>query len=88
MSVKISGVERRSPAWRKGIRPGMSLLTVNGNEIQDVLDYRFYITEPQLKLEILCEDGNQKLFYLRKNQYDKKRRWSNMFSDFKNSIGV
>lgn len=70
MSVKISGVERRSPAWRKGIRPGMSLLTVNGNEIQDVLDYRFYITEPQLKLEILCEDGNQKLFYLRKNQYD------------------
>ena len=70
MSVKISGVERHSPAWRKGIRPGMTLLTVNGNEIQDVLDYRFYITEPQLILEILCEDGKQKLFYLRKNQYD------------------
>lgn len=41
MSVKISGVERRSPAWRKGIRPGMSLLTVNGNEIQD--DFRLSI---------------------------------------------
>ena len=42
MSTVIASVDHRSPAQRAGIRPGEKLLTINGHEIVDVLDYRFY----------------------------------------------
>ncbi len=45
MSVKIFDVEPGSPAYRKGIRPGDELISVNGTEIGDVLDYRFFADE-------------------------------------------
>lgn len=69
MAVEISGVEKKSLAARKGIRPGMRLISVNGNEIQDVLDYRFYITESSLVLE-LEEEGKRKTVALHKEQYE------------------
>ena len=52
MSVLISGVEPKSPAAKKRIRPGDELLSVNGHEIADVLDYRFYITDERLILSV------------------------------------
>ena len=42
MSTVIASVDRRSPAQLAGIKPGEQLLTINGHEIIDVLDYRFY----------------------------------------------
>ena len=48
MAVTISGVVPGSPAARKSIRPGDRLLALNGHEIADVLDYRFYLDEPCL----------------------------------------
>ncbi|MDD3692298.1 MAG: DUF512 domain-containing protein [Oscillospiraceae bacterium] len=53
MGVPIAGIKRNSPAHRAGIRPGDTLLSVNGNKITDVLDYRFYITDYQLSLVLL-----------------------------------
>ena len=41
MSTVIASVDRRSPAQLAGIKPGEQLLTINGHEIIDVLDYRF-----------------------------------------------
>ena len=41
MSTVIASVDHRSPAQRAGIRPGEKLLTINGHEIVDVLDYKF-----------------------------------------------
>ena len=52
MSVLIFGVEPNSPAAKKRIHAGDELLTVNGHEIADVLDYRFYVTEERLTLSI------------------------------------
>jgi len=54
--VKVSGVLRGSLAERHGIKPGDVLISVNGEEIRDVLDYRFYIEEKKLSL-VLCRDG-------------------------------
>ncbi len=48
MAVTISDVVPESPAARKRIRPGDRLLSLNGHEIMDVLDYRFYLDEPRL----------------------------------------
>ena len=48
--VKITSVISGSPAERAGIMPGDELISVNGNNINDVLDYRFYVNEPRLSL--------------------------------------
>lgn len=41
MAVTISGIEPKSRAQRAGIQPGDVLVSINGHEIVDVLDYRF-----------------------------------------------
>ena len=46
--VKICGVEQGSFAEKAGILPQDFLVSVNGNDINDVLDYRFYMTERSL----------------------------------------
>ena len=45
MSTIITSVDRHSPAERAGIAAGEQLLTINGHEIIDVLDYRFLFME-------------------------------------------
>lgn len=42
MAVKISGVDNDSLCGRKGIAAGFTLVSLNGHEINDVLDFRFY----------------------------------------------
>ena len=51
--VTISGVEKGSRAQRAGVRPGDVLVSMNGRGIRDVLDYRFFETERELRLELL-----------------------------------
>ena len=48
MPVKISSVDKHSPAEKCGIKSGDMLISINGNEIEDVLDFRFYMTEKRL----------------------------------------
>lgn len=50
MSVIVKNVVVGSPAFKAGIKPGDTLVSVNGNEIMDVLDYRFYQTQEKLTL--------------------------------------
>ncbi len=50
MPVLISGVAEHSPAHRAGLLMGDTLTAINGNPINDVLDYRFYMTSRQLEL--------------------------------------
>ena len=57
MASKITSVDRNSPAFRAGIAVGETLVKINGNEIRDVLDYRFYSADPVLDLELLSADG-------------------------------
>ena len=50
MSAYISGVEQGSLAERHGIKPGSTLLKINGHDITDVLDYRFYMVDDVLRV--------------------------------------
>ena len=54
--VKITDVEKSSHAEKCGVLPGDILLDINGNEINDVLDYRFYLTERVVKLKLRREN--------------------------------
>ena len=67
--VKITGVERGSRAEKHGILPGDILQKINNNEINDVLDYRFYLTETAVGLSLLrgCEEYSVKI---KKGEYD------------------
>ena len=52
MSVKVFSVEKDSYGAIAGIRGGDILVSVNGTEIFDVLDYRFCIQAKKLKLSL------------------------------------
>lgn len=65
MSVKVYDVENNSKFAKKGIEPGFELLSVNGNEINDVLDYRFYCDDSKLKFEFLSPVGKKKKVVVR-----------------------
>ena len=51
MSVEIKNVKKWSACFFRGIKAGDSLVSVNGNEINDFLDYDFYLQEEKLCLE-------------------------------------
>ena len=67
--VKITGITPDSIAEIYGIKSGDELLSVNKNEINDVLDYRFFCTDKKLKLELL-RDGKRKKVKIKKDEYD------------------
>ncbi len=50
MAVTVSGVKPRSPAARKRVAAGDVLVSINGQAIDDVLDYRFYLTDEVMSL--------------------------------------
>ena len=67
--VKIFGVEDGSRASRAGIMAGDALISINNNPINDVLDYRFYLSERVVTLAFL-RDGEEYSVTLKKGEYD------------------
>lgn len=67
--VEISEVEAGSAAQRAGIKPQDILISINGFDISDVLDYRFRITEKKVVLKL---HRGPELFdvEIRKPEYD------------------
>ncbi len=59
MAVKIDGVRAGSPAARRGIQAGDSLLKINGHDIRDGLDYRFYTSDERLQMAFRSGDGSR-----------------------------
>ena len=59
----------KSRADRAGIKAGDVLVSINGREINDVLDYRFYLAETSIKLSVI-RDGETLDFSIRKQEYD------------------
>lgn len=66
--VIVKSVERGSAAARAGIKSGDSLIAINGNEILDVLDYRFYQREEKLKVKYINAKGKEKEKTVRKKE--------------------
>lgn len=66
--VKITSVDKNSYAEKCGILPGDILVSVNGNVINDVLDYRFHIMDKKL---CICVErsGTQLDFAISKPEY-------------------
>ena len=67
--VRITDVSAHSRAAAAGIRAGDVLHAIDGNEIIDVLDYRFYLAEREITLS-LTRDGVPFKVKIRKSLYD------------------
>lgn len=70
MSVIIKSVEKGSPAYKAGIRDGDTLVSIDGNEIVDVLDYRFYQDNERLTVEFIDSAGKTKTAKIKKDEYE------------------
>ena len=55
--VTITEVAKNSRAARKGVAVGDVLVSINGREISDVLDYRFFLTNTEVTLSLLRNDA-------------------------------
>ena len=67
--VRIKDVAAHSLAAGAGIRAGDALISVNGNDIGDVLDYRFYLAERRVELELARQNERYRVI-LHKDVYD------------------
>ena len=70
MAVVISDVEKGSYAEKAGLLKGETLLELNGEEIVDVLDYRFYQNESVLTVKVQSTDGTVRSVTVKKGEYD------------------
>ena len=68
--VTVKEVEKGSYAHKAGILAGDILISVNSNEINDVLDYRYYTTEKKLTLKIHRESELFDVKITKKDEYD------------------
>ena len=57
MAVKIQHVNHDSLCGKKGITAGYVLLSVNGHDINDVLDYRFYANSRRINVVFETPEG-------------------------------
>ena len=55
----VKNIVGGSIADELGIEPGDRLLSINGNEIEDIFDYQFYSEDEELLLLIEKPDGEQ-----------------------------
>ena len=67
--VKVTAVEAASIAEECGVKSGDVLISINKNEINDVLDYRFYLTECEIILTFR-RDGEEFDIEIEKDEYD------------------
>ncbi len=67
--VKITEIDKNSKLYALGVREGDVLLSVNGNGIRDVLDYRFYITERDVEFTF-CREKEEYSVKLHKGEYE------------------
>ena len=70
MAVTIKSVQGGSLADKKRISAGDCLISVNGNAVRDVLDYRFYLNDKKLRLVLKSADGKSKVVTIVKDEFE------------------
>ncbi len=65
----IKRVYKGSMAEEAGIEKGDRLVKINGNEIEDIIDYRYHLTDEYLEIELLRADGEHWIIEIEK-EYD------------------
>lgn len=67
--VTIKNVVKGSPAEKTGMKASDKLLSINGNKINDVLDYMFYASEEKINIKII-RNNIELFFQIVKSEYE------------------
>lgn len=78
--IEIASIQEDSIAKELGIEPGDFILSINGQEIRDVFDYRFYCADSKIDLEIEKKNGERWQFEIEKDEME------DLGFDFANSL--
>ncbi len=70
LSVVIKSVIKGSAAYKSGAREGDLLLSLGGNEIMDVLDYRFYQNDSKITVCYIDKKGKTRTKTVKKREED------------------
>lgn len=57
--IRVTAVSPESLGWELGLQPGAELLTINGREIEDFLDWEFLSADEQFLLHVRQPDGEE-----------------------------
>lgn len=55
--LEIIKVQKSGIAAEMGLGPGDRLLSINGHPLRDVIDYHFWVQEPDMEVEVARADG-------------------------------
>ena len=64
----ISEIVRGSIAEEMGLEPGDAILSINGNEIEDIFDYQYYSMDSELNIVVESKDGEECLLEIEKDE--------------------
>ena len=67
--VEIKDIESGSIAEELGIQQGAKLISINGKEINDELDYRFHNNGEELEV-LIEQDDEQVIYEIEKEPHD------------------
>ncbi len=68
--VLIYGIKKGSIADEIGLKKGDYILSLNGEKIVDILDYKFNVADVYLELEILHKNGEVEIYEIEKDAED------------------
>jgi putative radical SAM enzyme (TIGR03279 family) len=68
--VRVSRVQSGSIAEELGVIPGTEIVTVNGQEVADFLDWEFLAAEPDLTVEARLPDGEEVVYEIERDDAD------------------
>lgn len=69
--IEIKNVKENSTADKLGIKAGDKIISINGNEIKDYIDYNNQIGDFIFNLEIKTEDGEIKIYNVKRTHNEK-----------------
>lgn len=67
MGILIKEVYEGSIAEKLGIKPGDILLTVNGSDVRDMIEYRYMVCDTKLEIKIQKIDGDIAVLNIKKD---------------------
>ncbi len=70
MEHRITQVEENSIGMELGVAPGDVLISVNGEEVEDVFDYRYLMQSEELTLLVRKPDGEEWELEIEKDPYE------------------
>ena len=80
----ITKVEPGSIAQELELQPGDRLLTINGNEVEDIFDYEYYVDSESLTMVVRRADGEEWELDIENDYEDLGREFENgLMSDYR-----